>query len=363
MLSNDPSGPNGQAARELLEQIDTRTAPLAEETRKRVLDAVQRGQLDEAMRAVEPAVGKLSGTRWGGDISALQLSLLATGEFMEELEAARLKSGQPVPAHFPSKKVDGALIGVHGLNLEIEAESAQMKIKLPSLTPADFEPLLASLHLENRQAELGCLWYLAGRRDAAQCCSRQALNDFSAGRGHGRASFATLLATLVSDAKNIHIYDFSAWQQQTDWDALSGSWFTENEQYVLQSADGGETRLNPEKIGGAFPLLHARLSFDCEIRTPGAGWSVSCELGNENRALSVLLDAEGILLEDKSGERSARQAAAGRRENAACGNQHRGRRSNGARKRRRAAGAGESALQRGAGRAVVPGASMRCGVG
>ncbi|HLX63272.1 MAG TPA: FHA domain-containing protein [Planctomycetota bacterium] len=316
LISNDPAGPYGAKARDILEQIDERTATVAEGAKAKALDAIGRGQLDEARTVLEGVLGELSGTRWSGDVSTLHLQTLVAGGLLDEIEAARAKkaaAGEDVRIVFAQKKIEGTLARVKGLMASVQigagAGSTQggvidLSVNLKAIEPKDFIATLDTLELSNRHAELGCLWQLLGRKDAAKAASEAALKN------PGKTPPAVVMAGLLSDSKNLHFYDFSDWRQQTHWEAVSGSWLTQDGKYVLESADGGETFLKPESIGGLFPLDKARLGFDLELSQLGEGWFLTCEFGGDQQSAIVSFEAGAdgkteVSLQDKTGAKSA----------------------------------------------------------
>lgn len=112
-----------------------------------------------------------------------------------------------------------------------------------------------------------------------------------------QAAAAIRLVTLLPEQQNLHVYDFSTWRHQSDWDALSGSWFTQNGQYVLDSPEGGDTCLRPAAIGGPFPAKNAHINFDFELHSPGPDYFFAFELGSEEKgAVSVLFTEKGFAL-------------------------------------------------------------------
>lgn len=320
LISNDPAGPYGAKAREILEQIDERTASVAAAAKAKALDAIGRGQLDEARAALENVLGDLAGTRWSGEVSTLHLQALVAGGLLDEVEAARAKkaaAGENVQIVFAQKKIEGTLTRVKGLMASVQIGNAadtarsgviDLAMNLKAIEPKDFIATLDTLELSNRQAELGCLWQLLGRKEAARAASGAALKN------PGRTPSAVVMAGLLADSKNLHFYDFSDWRQQTHWEAASGSWLTQDGKYVLESADGGETFLKPESIGGLFPLDKARLGFELELTQRGEGWFLTCEFGDEKQAVTISFEsaaaggAGGTIeatLQDKSGAKSS----------------------------------------------------------
>ncbi len=301
LISNDPAGPFGAKAREMLERIDAETAQVAERAKAKALDAVARGQIGEARAAFESVIGALAGTRWAGDIDTLHIQLIVATGFLEKVEAARAAkaaAGEPVRLFLAAKKIEGALVSLNGLQGRIRAGQADLSFSFKSVETRDFINTLDALGLSRNDEELACLWSVLGRLDAARAASEVALKK------PGNIPSAATLAGLLVNSKNLHLYDFNGWRQQTDWEAVSGSWLTQDGKYVLETADGGETFLKLAGIGGPFPLGKARVSFEFEIRKPDAGWIFTCELGNEKQAVVLLFSATEATLEDKTGAKS-----------------------------------------------------------
>ena len=301
LISNDPAGPFGAKAREMLERIDEQTAQVAESAKAKALDAVARGQIGEARAAFESVIGALAGTRWAGDIDTLHIQLIVTTGFLEKVEAARAAkaaAGAPVKLVLAAKKIEGTLVSLNGLQGRIRASQADLAFSIKNVETKDFIDTLNALGLSGDYAELACLWNVLGRVDAARAASEAALKK------PGNIPIAATLAGLLVKSKNLHLYDFNGWRQQIDWEAVTGSWLTQDGKYVLETADGGETFLKPAGIGGPFPLDKARVSFEFEIRKPAAGWFFICELGNENQAVVLTFSATEVTLEDKTGTKS-----------------------------------------------------------
>ena len=301
LLSNDPKGAYGAQARKLLEGLDERTAPLGLAAKAKAREALALGHLELARAAVENALGELSGTRWAGDISALHLQLIMAAGLLDDMEVARAKKaavGEKVNVSIASKKIDGELLKLTGLNAQLQSGAATLALNLNALDSAEFVRLIEQLGLRERHAELACLWTLLGRAEEAYSESEAALKN------PGSAPLAACLAGMLANATNLHLYDFSGWRQQADWDALGGSWMTQNEKYVLVSADGGETVLKEERMGGAFPLKNARLNFDFEILQPSPGWFFACEFGAAEQGLSLQFSEGELSLADKTGAKA-----------------------------------------------------------
>lgn len=298
VMSNDPKGPLGARAKELLERMDERTAPLAAGASAKARDALKRGNLDEARSALQSALGELAGTHWAGDVSALNLQIVMASSLLDEMEAARAKraaSSQDVSVSIATKKINGKLAGLKGLQARIKSGPVEAAVSLASFDTAELNKLVDVLDLEDRHAELGCLWAVLGRADAALAQSELALKN------PGRTPLAACFAGMMNRSKNLHLYDFSTWRQQADWDAISGSWLTQDEKYMLESSDGGETVLKESSLGGPFPLKDARLIFDLELKKADPGWFFACDFGSTDHGVSIQFSANEVVLAAKSG--------------------------------------------------------------
>lgn len=305
LISNDPNGPIGKEARAMLEQIDERTTEIAAVAKTKALEAIARGQLAEARGVLDGVSSQLTGTRWAGEIDALNLHTLISMRFLEEMEAARKKkaaAGEAVPIVSATKKIEGTLAGLNGLTARIKSGQAELTVSLRNVETKDLFDTLDALELSNRYGELSCLWQILGRPEDAKAASESAL------KRPGAVPLAAALAGLRTDSTTVKVYDFNGWRQQTDWEAVSGSWLTQDGKYVLESGDGGETALKVDRIGGAFPLAKARIGFDFEIRSPETGWFFICEFGNATQAAEVVFTANEATLRDKTGGKQAAAA-------------------------------------------------------
>jgi tetratricopeptide (TPR) repeat protein len=293
LVACDPGGKVGAEARAILTQIDAGTEPRCTEVTVSVAALVKAGQLDKAGELLEKALDELGGTKWAERISATQLQILMTRSFMKRLEAERARlaaEGTPPPVALPAKKVVGVLAGVTGLTLEVKSGVRSVPVPIGDLTPEDLQSVLKPLHLNENHVDLAYLWLLLENTAAAQAeVERGLLNPQQAGA-------AIRLVSVLPNQRNLHVYDFSKWQHQSDWEALTGSWSTQNDKYVLDTPDGGDTSLRPASIGGAFPAKNARIGFDFELVNPNAGSFFAFEFGTEEKMLSVIFSDKGVAL-------------------------------------------------------------------
>jgi tetratricopeptide (TPR) repeat protein len=298
IVASDPSGRFGAGARELMTRMDESTEHGFAEISARATAQIQAGQLDKAGETLEKALDGLGGTKWAERISAQQLQVLMARSFLRRLESARIKAAEPgkpvvvtLPGPGPGKKITGGLAGVSGLALELRVGLRSVPVPLKELTPDDLQSVLKALGLTENHVELAYLWLLLEKTAAAQGEVEQALLNPQ------QESAALRLVSLLPNQRNLHVYDFSKWQHQSDWDAVSGSWCTQNGRYVLESPDGGDTGLRPAAIGGPFPAKNAHISFDFELNKPGPGFFFAFELANEdNGAVSIIFSEKGLAL-------------------------------------------------------------------
>ena len=304
LLSADPSGKYGEQARELLSNIDLETEPRFEELRGQAHDLLQAGKLKEAGETLGRALSELGGTKWGATISADQLQVVAADALLERIENERQKrasAGKETILKLPSKKIEGPLAKVRGVTFEIKMDGGGLQIPLKgSIDPtADFGNLVDSLGVSASRIDRAYLWLVLGRKDAARAEVDAALRD------PVQASAAAGLASVIFEDKNFHAWDFSKWQHQSDWDALSGSWSTQNGQFVLESPEGGDTTLKTEAIGGKYAAAKARISFDFELTGPKDGYLFAFEFGSdEQHAISAIFNASGVTLSTNLGSPS-----------------------------------------------------------
>ncbi|MCY3018645.1 MAG: FHA domain-containing protein [Planctomycetota bacterium] len=293
LMSADPSGKCGAAAHDLLTKMDESTEPLFAECQKQVAAQVAAGLLDKASAILEKALDDFGGTKWAEQVSALQLQVLMARSFMRQLEAERAKlaaSGKPIAVTASSRKAIGVLVGVSGLTLELKSGLRPSSVPIKDLTPEEFQKVLQPLKLADKHVELAYLWLLLERSAGAQAEVERALLDPE------QASGAIRLVSLLPNQRNLHVYDFSKWQHQSDWEALSGSWSTQNGRYTLDSADGGDTALKTTALGGAFPAKNARISFQFELLNPGTGYFFAFEFGDEKSSVSLIFTEKGLNL-------------------------------------------------------------------
>lgn len=294
IAASDPTGKFGAEAREIMTRIDEGTEPRFAEVNGRATALIQFGQLDKASEALEKALGELGGTKWAEQIAAEQLQVLMARSLMRQLETERASAaaaGKNAPVTLPGKKLTGVLTGVTGLTLEFKAGLRNVSVPVKDLAADDLQAVLKPLNLTERHVELAYLWLLLEKTAPAQAEIERALQNPQ------QATAATRLVSLLPNQQNLHVYDFSKWQHQSDWDALSGSWSTQNDRYVLDSGDGGDTMLRPAAIGGPFAAKNAHISFDFELTGANAGHFFAFEFGSEDKGtVSAIFSDKGLAL-------------------------------------------------------------------
>jgi pSer/pThr/pTyr-binding forkhead associated (FHA) protein len=294
LLSSDPGGKYGAEAKTILTRMDEETEPRFKELDAAAKKELRAGQLDKAGEVLGRALDELGGTKWAAAFSAGQLQVIMSRSLLKMLDTERQKrasTGLSMPVRSSDGKVDGYLSKINGLALEVRRGGMTQQVVVGALGPNDFGKLLETAGLGNRHVELAYLWLLMDNKIAAQKEIEKALQDPE------QTAAALHLAGDVKSLKNLKSYDFSKWQHQTDWEALSGSWSTQDDKYVLESAEGGDTSLLRDAIGGAFSADKARISFDFELTNPNAGYYFAFEFGeNEQNNVSALFTSEGVAL-------------------------------------------------------------------
>ena len=290
LLSSDPSGKFGLAAHELLTKMDDETESRYNELHAKTLALVKSGKLEQAEDMLGKALDELGGTKWSAPISADQLQVVMARNLLKQLEAKRAAAKTPIPIKLATKKLEGTLAAVNGVTLDIASQGATLAVAIKDLDPLEFTTFLETLSLADHHLELANLWLLLDRKDAAQAEVERALQNPE------QAAAAVHLSGVVGSLQNLHFYDFSKWQQQSDWEALSGVWSTQNDRYVLESSEGGDTALKTSALGGPFPANNARISFDFELMKPNAGYLFAFEFGDDQQATSAIFSANGIVL-------------------------------------------------------------------
>ncbi|HEY3324788.1 MAG TPA: FHA domain-containing protein [Planctomycetota bacterium] len=293
LLSADPDGKSGAKAKEIMTSVDTGAEARFNEVQKELVTQLEAGQIDKARQMIEQALDELGGTKWAEQVSSEQLQLLMAGSVLRQIETERAKreaAGKAVAVSFASRKLTGILTKVNGLSLEVKAGTVATPVLLKDVPVTELQTLLQSLGITENHAALAYLYVLLNRPNAAQSELERALTI------PDQAAAALRLVSLLPNQKNLRIYDFSRWQHQTDWEAISGSWSTQNDRYVLESAEGGDTALKTTVLGGPFPAKNARISFDFELINPGAKSFFAFELGNEQSTVTAIFSSTGLTL-------------------------------------------------------------------
>ncbi len=287
LVSSDPDGKFGAAAREILTKVDESAEARSNDVQKKIAAQVQAGQLDAAVQTAQEGLQELGGTKWTEPLTARLTELQTAGSVLQRMQAA-FAGKAALTLNLPSRDLKGSLAKIDGLTLQVKTASGTTAVPLREVPPAELQPLLSALGVDADHAGLAYVWLLLERTGAAQAELERALLI------PDQATKAIRLVSLLPGQKNLRIYDFSRWQHQADWEAISGSWSTQNDRYVLDSPEGGDTALKTSALGGPFPARDARISFDFELVKPGAKSFFAFELGNPQQAVSLIFSATGL---------------------------------------------------------------------
>ena len=301
LIAADPSGKYGQQAREILSNVDIETEPKFSEYQTQAQSEMHAGKLRDASDTLGRALDELGGTKWAAVIASMQLEAISADTLLEKMEAERKKhaeGGKEPVFNMPSKKMEGTLAKVHGVTLDLKLGSGGvLMVSLKNIDPTDFAKLLDSLDLSGKHLEQAYLWLALDRKDAARKELDEALKD------PGQATAAAAIAGAVFDMHSLHAWDFSKWQHQGDWDAISGSWSIQNGKYVQESPEGGDTALRADAVGGPILGKNLRISFDFELNNPQNNYLFAVEFGpDEQHAVSAIFNANGLTLHSNIGD-------------------------------------------------------------
>lgn len=299
IMSSDPSGKFGGQARELLQQLDEQSEPRFTELHDQATAELRAARLQQASETLGKALDELSGTKWATVLSADQIEAVMADNLLQQIEMVRLKKaagGKEAPIKVASKKIDGVLTKVSGVNFDIRTANGAAQAPIKTVDPGELNKLLDWLELPGRHLQQSYLWLALDRKDAARAEMERALQD------PAQAPAAAKLAVVAFEMKNLHVWDFSKWQHQGDWEVISGSWSTQKGRYVLESTDGGDTSLRPAAIGGPFPAKNARISFDFDLNAMKSGYAFIFEFGtDEQHTVSAVFSATGLTLNSTIG--------------------------------------------------------------
>jgi hypothetical protein len=260
----------------------------------KIQEQIKAGQLDGAGETLDKALDELGGTKWSQAISTQQLQVLMARALLKQIESERAKrttAGKIPTLSLSAKKISGQFTKVNGVTFEMKSGPTTLSVPIKDMPPADLFSLLQQFNLHEKNLELAQLWILLDRNTNARTEIEKALQNPQ------QAAAAIQLVNQLPDQKNLKIYDFSHWQHQTEWEALSGSWSTQNDRYVLDSPDGGETALKTAAIGPSVSAKGLHVSFDFELIKPAAGYFFAFELGDDSQhVVSASFSATGLSL-------------------------------------------------------------------
>ena len=294
LLSADGAGKFGAQARTLMNSIDAQTEARFTEQDGAVKNAIKAGMLDKAGEILEKALDELGGTKWAAAISEDQYQVLTAKTLLHQAEAQRSKlalNGKPISIRIESKKLEATLAKINGLNLDVKSGGISLSIPIRDVDPQSLTRIFQRLQINPSGLEVAYLWLLVDRPQNAQAEIELALQSGT------EASNALRLISLLPDQKNLKIYDFSKWQHQSDWDAISGSWATQNDKLTLESADGGDISLKGTAIGGTMSAKNLRLSFDFDLQNSAQGYFFAIEFGTEREILTAIFSDKNVQLQ------------------------------------------------------------------
>jgi len=298
LMAQDLQGRFGSEARAILTRIDETAAPRFKDIDTKADAAIRAGHLERAGQLLEAGLDGLGGTRWAELVSTQQLQVLMARGLVRKLEGAREKlaaSGKAPTVTLPSRKVNGTLLKVSGAGVDLRAGGVALSIAFKDMSPVDFEAIQKVLGVGGEMAlEEAYFWQLHDRVPLAQVALERALQKPEQA-GPERAALAVRLVSLLPGQQNLRLYDFSKWQHQSDWDALSGSWSTANDRYVLESPEGGDTALRVSE-SAALTARNLRVSFDFELLQPADGAYCAFEFGSEQKAVSLIFAQDSVTL-------------------------------------------------------------------
>jgi len=298
LMAQDLQGRFGSEARAILTRIDETAAPRFKDVDTKAEAFIRAGQLDKASQALEQALDELGGTRWAEPVSTQQLQVLMARALIRRVDSAREKiatAGKAPTITLPSRKLSGTLLKISGAGVDVRAGGVALTIAYKDMSPVDFEAVQKAVSASADLAlEEAFFWQMYGRDPLAQVALERALQNPER-MGSERAALAVRLVSLLPGQQNLRVYDFSKWQHQSDWDALSGSWSTANDRYVLESPEGGDTALRVSE-SAAISGRNLRISFDFELLQSADGAYFAFEFGSEQRAVSLIFAQDSVTL-------------------------------------------------------------------
>jgi len=304
LISADPTGGYAKKASALMQRLDQEGEAPFKQVMSQADKSLALNRIDEAMKALGSGLDTLAGTKWAEPLGARQLQLVFANKLLKSMERARqqrAEQGKPTEVKVTDtgdKKVAGILREVTGLVLSAEIGGAGFKYPLAKMAPDELYQLVDLLGQGGDHLGLANLLLLLKHETQARAEIDRAM------KVQDQSAEAARLAAKLSGVSNLHVYDFSKWQHQSDWDAPSGAWSTKDDRYVLESPEGGDTTLRTDAIGGPFAARNARVAFEfvLDAAKAGEGWFLAMEFGTEQRNVTVLFSAEGYRLQSNLGE-------------------------------------------------------------
>ncbi|MCX7805645.1 MAG: hypothetical protein N3A38_10705, partial [Planctomycetota bacterium] len=234
---------------------------------------------------MDSCLDRVAGTRWADAASSRQVQLLLARQFVEKL--AKSFADRPPSAPPLALKVEhrgsyynAVLAGISGTAVELSVSGqAAVRIRkgLLEMPFHELHDLAAALRCDGDLLGLGGLQMAAGNRTRAE----DILSRAAARPGPQQQVAAGILAS-VSGARNVIACDFSKVVDLLDWQAESGSWTIAGGQYILETEEGGDTKLSKE-----IPVRNARISFEFEPKKTPMTFCAELSAG-DSRSVSVV---------------------------------------------------------------------------
>lgn len=297
VISADPNGSNAANARAIMNHIDNNTQARYKRAIADEEKALKISRLDNAIKALSMGLDALGGTKWAEPLNARQFRLVLANKFLNDCEAARKaaeakgKKIQIMAINLLNRqKVPSTLESIRGLIANVTMKNMTIPYKLETMKTNEIYELVEKLGCQNNHLGFANLLFVLKRDEQAKQELQRALQTPE------QAEEAARLSAGVSRAEDMHIYDFSKWQHQSDWEASLGAWATKNDRYVLESPEGGDTRLKPDAIGGPFSARNASVAFEFDTNKLNEGYYIAGEFGTEQRNITVLFNGDGFTL-------------------------------------------------------------------
>ncbi len=289
LLNYDPRGKWSKRAGELLDACDAGAEPIFRRMSADADAAMKGGNLQDAIDTIDSCLDRVAGTKWADAASSRQVQLLLARQFVEKL--AKAFADRPPSAPKVTLKIEhggsyynSVLTGIPGMAVELSVSgppAVRIRKGLLEMPFHELHDLAAALRCDGDLLGIGCILLLAGNRTKAE----DILGRAAAMDGPQQQVAAGILAS-ISGARNVISCDFSKVADMLDWQAESGSWTITGGQYILETEDGGDTKLAKE-----IPARNARISFEFEPKKTPMTFCAELTAG-DSRSLAVVFGSD-----------------------------------------------------------------------